>query len=139
MRLPFHSGGSVKTRRYQTQGWKPVSPIPLSGLSKQKGTVIFRENGRSVDPQFCARPTFLSSNSNCHSPLRFSHESRTNWGWGCSSLGSAKARQKANCKRQRAKIKERFTDISEGVSSDRRSCVLSKSDPRCGKARPAPL
>jgi hypothetical protein len=56
------SASSVrKLRRYQTTEWKPVSPIPLAGLSGGKGTSMVRSKTSARVCQLWSRPTQPSS------------------------------------------------------------------------------
>ena len=77
-------------RRYQTTGWKPVSPIPLAGDSGGNGTWIVRSSrsGRCAQPS--SRPTSSSSWANrTTSPLRSVQRSRVSCGRGWVSRAAA--------------------------------------------------
>src|SRR5260370_32114431 len=78
-------------RRYQTHGWKDVSPIPLLALSKQNGAVMLLSNFFAPPPQSSSRPRLRSSKANSHRPFRFIHCSRWNWGCGYSGRGTSSA------------------------------------------------
>src|ERR1017187_10345924 len=76
--------------------------MPLSRLSKQYGTVMFRLNFRLPEAQSASRPALASSNSNSQAPLRLSQRSRWNWGWGYSGRGMAAAWRAQQVRSKRA-------------------------------------